>query len=139
MSGRWQLSVLALHGLFALALLTSCAIPVRPIAKIATGSDGLQHYIPDPDQEPKVGGFIDGLLPIVAALTGAGGIGSAALLLLKNLRTRKALDAAVSFGSDMEKATTDKDADLVKQMHAATQEKLGVKALIDKSLNKAKT
>lgn len=36
------------------AVCVGCAIPVRPIAKIETGKDGLPHFIPDPDQEPSV-------------------------------------------------------------------------------------
>lgn len=49
-----------------IAVLTACAIPVRPIAKIVPGKDGTAHFIADPAQEPQLGDAVG----ILGGLTG---------------------------------------------------------------------
>lgn len=84
----WLMLALAFGAVIALAIVSGCAIPVRPVAKIATGPDGLQHFIPDPEQEPSIGAFIpDGLPGILGAM---GGVGTVAGGILAWLKAREA-------------------------------------------------
>lgn len=135
----FEIGCLLLSLLFLLvmiAVVSGCALPVRPIAKIETGADGKQHFVPDREQEPQVGGFLQGLLPLLGAVTGAGGLTSALVIFLKSGRIKRALESAVAFGNDMAKANCDLDAEEVKARHAIIQADQGTKGLIDGALSK---
>lgn len=72
----WILIVVIVLGC-AISAVVGCAIPVRPIAKIETGADGKQHFIPDPEQEPQMA---DALPWLAIAAKALGPYGDIALL-----------------------------------------------------------
>lgn len=48
---------------FLVAFLASCAVPVRPIAKIVPQPDGTAIFVADPENEPQLLGGLTGLIP----------------------------------------------------------------------------
>lgn len=84
----WVGLAFAILAAIGLAFLVGCAIPVRPIAKLAPGKDGIPHFIPDPEQEPTIGAFIPDVLP--GLLTGLGGAGTIAGGILAYLKAKEA-------------------------------------------------
>lgn len=84
---RLTLEELALI-LVVAVLVNGCALPVRPVAKIVTGPDGVPYFAPDPEHEPTIGAYIpDGLPGILGAM---GGVGTIAGGLLAWLKAREA-------------------------------------------------
>ncbi len=61
-------------------LLTGCAIPVRPIARVVPDTDGAMHFVPDEAQEPHVpAGLGQGFSMILTSLGPWGQLASALL------------------------------------------------------------
>lgn len=51
------------------ALLSGCAVPVRPVARLVPDADGGAHFEADPEREPHVpAGLIEGGMMILKAL-----------------------------------------------------------------------
>ncbi len=50
--------LLALAALFLVLWLASCALPVRPIARIVPDQDGSAHFERDAEREPQPGNFL---------------------------------------------------------------------------------
>lgn len=80
----------------AVTLLTACALPVRPVAKLVPNADGSAHFIPDPDQEPKFAEIVAPGLGIVSTLGLIGGPVGLALAGLATTWARSAATRAVA-------------------------------------------
>lgn len=84
-------------GATVLLALSSCAIPVRPIAFVEQDAQGRTHFVPDEDQEPHPAdavGFLAPFVKIIGGPYGEAGIGLLALLLGHQVGHRRGKKAA---------------------------------------------
>jgi hypothetical protein len=83
--------------ILAALFLSSCAIPVRPIAFVEKDKQGRTHFVPDEAQEPQVADAVSWFAPIIGLIGGPygeAGLGVLALLLGHQVGHRRATNKA---------------------------------------------